>query len=170
VLLFIGVAGLAFNKDHEQEMSREDKLTVGQYTLVDKDYTQDDNANYVSQATLLDVYKNGKYQYTLNPELRTYKANGGQTDHKVAIHSTLLEDLYVIYEGENPDNGHPIIKAFVNPLVSWVWIGVLVVAFGTGMALVPNAAPITAKVPKAVPVGAMEGLDKQGMQPAGVGK
>ena len=170
VLLFIGVAGLAFNKDQEQEMGRGDKLAVGHYTLVGAEYTQDDNANYGSEAALLDVYKDGRYLYTLNPELRSYKANGGQTDHKVAIHSSLLEDLYVIYEGKNPDNGHPIIKAFVNPLVSWVWIGVLVVAFGTGLALVPNAAPVTAQVPKAIPVGAMEGLDKQGMQPAGVGK
>src|SRR5262249_58860166 len=112
-----------------------------------------------SDAALLDVYKDGKYLVTLNPELRSYKANGGQTDHKVAIHSTLMEDLYVIYEGKNPDNGHPIIKAFVNPLVSWVWIGVLIVAFGTGLALVPNAAPIAVRVTKAVPVAAMEKLD-----------
>jgi cytochrome c-type biogenesis protein CcmF len=167
VVLFIGVAGLAFNQDKEQEMSRGDKLAVGHYTLVGADSTQDDNANYISEAALLDVYRNGQYLYTLTPELRSYKANGGQTDHKVAIHSTLLEDLYVIYEGKNPDNGHPIIKAFVNPLVSWVWIGVLIVAFGTGLALVPNAAPITALVPKAIAVSAME---KQSMQPAGAGK
>jgi hypothetical protein len=44
---------------------------------------------------------------------------------------------------------------------------VLVIVFGTGMALVPNAAPVTAQVPSAVAVTAME---KQGMQPAGAGK
>src|SRR5262249_10968486 len=167
VLLFIGVAGLAFNQDHEQEMARGDKLAVGHYTLVGQEYTQDDNANYASDAALLDVYKDGKYLVTLNPELRAYKANGGQTDHKVAIRSTLLEDLYVIYEGKNPDNGHPIIKAFVNPLVSWVWIGVLTITFGTGLALVPNAERVTAQVPRVVPIAAM---DDQGMQPAGAGK
>jgi cytochrome c-type biogenesis protein CcmF len=167
VVLMIGVAGLAFNKDQEQEMSRGDKLSVGHYVLVGAEYTQDDNANYTSEAALLDVYKDGKFLMTMTPELRFYKANGGQPDHKVAIRSTLLEDLYVIYEGKNPDNGHPIIKAFVNPLVSWVWIGVLIVAFGTGLALVPNAAPVTAQVPRAVTVASM---DKQGMQPAGAGK
>jgi cytochrome c-type biogenesis protein CcmF len=79
----------------------------------------------------------------------------------------LREDLYVIYAGLNPDTGHPIIKAFVNPLVNWVWIGVLIMTFGTGLALVPNAAPITARVPQTAAVSALE---KQGMQPAGVGK
>ena len=83
----------------------------------------------------------------------------------MANHSTLNEDLYVVYEGRNPDTDHPIIKAMVNPLVNWIWIGVLVIAFGTGMALVPNATVMSVPVPSAVAVASME---KQGMQPAGV--
>jgi len=56
----------------------------------------------------------------------------------VALRSTLSNDLYVIYEGKNPDTDKPIIKVFLNPLMNWIWIGVLVVAFGTMLALVPN--------------------------------
>jgi cytochrome c-type biogenesis protein CcmF len=129
---------------------------------VNQEYTQDDNANYRSEAALLDVYKDGKYLTRLNPEERWFKASGGQPVHIVANYSTLLEDVYVIYEGS--PNGHPFIKAMVNPLVNWIWIGVLVIVFGTGMALVPNAAPVTARVPKAVAVSTLE---KQGMQAAG---
>ncbi|HMC30513.1 MAG TPA: heme lyase CcmF/NrfE family subunit [Candidatus Angelobacter sp.] len=167
-LLIIGVAGQAFNQDKEQEMGNGDKLAIGHYLLVGQEYTQDDNANYRSEAALLNVYKDGVFLERMNPELRFYKASGGQPDHKVANHSTLREDLYVIYEGKNPETGHPIIKAFVNPLVNWVWIGVLVVLFGTGLALVPNAAPVTAQVPQTVAVVAT--MEKQGMQPAGAGK
>ena len=167
VLLIIGVAGSAFNQEKEQEMAQGDKLQIGHYTLVGQEYTQDDNANYQSEAAVLDAYKDGKPLVRLNPELRFFKANGGQPDHRVAIHSTLAEDLYVVYEGRNNDTGHPIIKAYINPLVSWIWIGVLVVVFGTGIALVPNAAAIKSPIPAAVAVAAM---DKQGMQPAGVMK
>jgi cytochrome c-type biogenesis protein CcmF len=56
----------------------------------------------------------------------------------VALHSTLASDLYVIYEGRNPDTDRPIIKAFLNPLMNWIWIGVLIVVGGTLLALVPN--------------------------------
>jgi cytochrome c-type biogenesis protein CcmF len=56
----------------------------------------------------------------------------------VALHSTLTSDLYVIYEGRNPDTDKPIIKVFLNPLMNWIWIGVGIVAFGTLVALVPN--------------------------------
>jgi cytochrome c-type biogenesis protein CcmF len=167
VLLVIGLAGAAFNRDKEQEMATGDKIELGRYTLVSQAYTEDDNANYGSRAALLDVYRNGKFLTQLNPEERRFKASEGQPVHIVAIHSTLREDLYVTYQGLNNQTGHPIIKAIINPLVNWIWIGVLVIAFGTGMALVPNAALVTVQVPKAETVAAME---KQGMQPVGAGK
>jgi cytochrome c-type biogenesis protein CcmF len=155
VLMAIGLAGKAFNMDKEQEMGMGDKLQVGNYELVGQKYTNDDLPNYEAQAAVLDVYKNGRFLTTIYPELRVYKSNK-QSDHKVAIRSTALEDLYVVYEGQNPDTDRPIIKAFVNPLVSWLWIGWLVVVFGTGVALVPNAAQIKSVVPVAHPVAAME--------------
>src|SRR5579871_3873401 len=167
VLVVIGLSGAAFNKDQEQEMAKGDRLQIGRYTLVGQEYTDDDNANYISQAAMLEVYKDGKFLTRLNPEERFFKASGGQPVHIVANHSTLSEDLYVIYEGRNNQTDHPIIKAFVNPLVNWIWIGVLVIVMGTGMALVPNAASVTVPVPQAVAVSAME---DRGMQPAGAGK
>ena len=56
----------------------------------------------------------------------------------VSNHSTLAWDLYVVYAGKNPDTGRPIIKVFLNPLVAWIWIGVLIVIWGTLVALAPN--------------------------------
>jgi cytochrome c-type biogenesis protein CcmF len=44
----------------------------------------------------------------------------------------------VIYAGQNPDTNRPIIKVFLNPLVAWIWIGVVIVIAGTLVALVPN--------------------------------
>jgi cytochrome c-type biogenesis protein CcmF len=166
-VVVIGLAGLAFNQEQEQEMAMGDKMQIGHYTLVGQESTQDDNANYQSEAALLDVYKDGDLVTRISPEVRFYKASGGQPDHKVAIRHGLLEDLYVIYAGRNPTTGHPIIKAFVNPLVSYVWIGVLILLCGTGMALVPNAAPVRATVPATIAVPAME---EHGMHPAGASK
>jgi cytochrome c-type biogenesis protein CcmF len=166
VLVVIGVAGQAFNQEKEQEMGLGDKLAVGHYVLVGQEYSQDDNANYESQSALLDVYKDGKYLTRLDPETRVFKASR-QPNHIVANYSTLREDLYVIYEGNNPDTGHPIIKAFVNPLVAWVWIGVVVIIFGTGLALVPNAQQMRSPVQVTVGVPA---IDPKGLTTAGAGK
>jgi cytochrome c-type biogenesis protein CcmF len=137
VVMFIGIAGGAFNQSHEQEMGSGDTLTLGGYRLVCQTYTQDSNKNYDTEYALLDVFKVGKKITQLAPERRFYQAS--QTSSTmVALHSTLAADLYVIYEGRNPDTDKPIIKVFLNPLMNWIWIGVLIVVGGTFVALVPN--------------------------------
>ena len=49
-----------------------------------------------------------------------------QPQTMVAIHSIPSWDLYVVYEGTNPDTGVPIIKAILNPLVGWIWAGLVI--------------------------------------------
>ncbi len=140
VVMFIGIAGGAFNQSHEQEMSYGDKIHIGPYTLVCQSYTQDSNPNYDTDFALLDVYKHNRKITQLSPEKRFYKASG-QSSTVVALHSTAQADLYVIFMGRNPDSDRPIIKVFLNPLIAWIWIGVGIVVLGTGFALTPSTAP-----------------------------
>jgi cytochrome c-type biogenesis protein CcmF len=58
-----------------------------------------------------------------------------------------VTDVYLVYEGKNESNGKPIIKAHLNPLVPWIWIGLIIMVFGTITALVPNAAAVQAVAP-----------------------
>ena len=44
------------------------------------------------------------------------------------------------------DTGQPIIKAFLNPLVGWIWAGLVIMVFGTLVALVPSLNPATASL------------------------
>ncbi len=146
--MFIGLAGSAFNQSKESEMSFGDSISLDGYKIVCQSYSEDSNPNYDSQFALLDVYHNGSKITRLAPERRVYFVN---TDHAqpstiVAIHSTLANDLYVVFEGTNPDNDRPIIKFFINPLVNWIWVGVVIVIFGTFIALVPPLKPSTRRV------------------------
>jgi cytochrome c-type biogenesis protein CcmF len=155
IVIMIGFAGSVFNQDKEQEMGFGDKMTIGAYTLVCQSYTQDDNPNYGSEWAVMNVFKGGKQIATLNPERRFYKASQ-QTSTMVANRSTPQEDLYVVYEGQNPETGKPIIKVHLNPLVMWIWIGVWIIIAGTVVALIPNAVPVRAPAParmRAEPVG-----------------
>ncbi|HWA96644.1 MAG TPA: cytochrome c-type biogenesis CcmF C-terminal domain-containing protein [Terracidiphilus sp.] len=145
VIVVIGLAGAAFNKNIESELGFHDKMSVGPYTLVCQGFTQDSNLNYDSQYAMLDVMVNGKRAFQMTPEKRFYRASG-QPQTMVAIHSTPEWDLYVVYEGANPDTGQPIIKAFLNPLVGWIWAGLVLIVLGTFVALVPSATPATASV------------------------
>jgi cytochrome c-type biogenesis protein CcmF len=140
VIVVVGLAGSAFNRNVEKEMALHDKISIGPYTLEEIGATQDSNANYNSEYALLDVYKNGRKQFQMTPEKRVYLASE-QPQTMVAIHSTPSWDLYVVYEGTNPDTGQPIIKAFLNPLVGWIWAGLAVLVLGTLVALVPSLKP-----------------------------
>jgi len=151
VVVMIGLAGAAFNQDKEQEMGYGDKMTIGPYTLVCRSYTDEDFPNYAAEWAVLDVFQNGKQIDTLTPERRFYKASQ-QTSTMPFIRSSLDEDLYIVYEGLNQDTGHPILKAHLNPLVMWIWLGVWIILGGTALALVPNApTPVSVPVVKAIP-------------------
>jgi cytochrome c-type biogenesis protein CcmF len=157
VVMFIGLAGSAFNQSKEAEMSFGDSMQLNGYNIVCQSYSQDSNANYDSEFALLDVFHNGKKITRLAPERRVYFAN---TDHAqpstiVAIHSTLASDLYVVFEGTNPANDKPIIKVFINPLVNWIWGGIVIVIFGTLVALVPPLKTATRRVEVPSPLTAV---------------
>jgi cytochrome c-type biogenesis protein CcmF len=157
VVMFIGLAGSAFNQSKEAEMSFGDSMQLNGYNVVCQSYSQDSNANYDSEFALLDVFHNGKKITRLAPERRVYFAN---TDHAqpstiVAIHSTLASDLYVVFEGTNPANDKPIIKVFINPLVNWIWGGIVIVIFGTLVALVPPLKTATRRVEVPSPLTAV---------------
>jgi cytochrome c-type biogenesis protein CcmF len=157
VVMFIGIAGGAFNQSHEQEMGAGDTTALGPYRLVCQTYTQDSNKNFDTEYALLDVFRGGKKITQLAPERRFYHAS--QTPSTmVALHSTLASDLYVIYEGRNPETDKPIIKVFLNPLMNWIWIGVLIVVAGTFLALVPNLTRTPARVAVTEPVLAAAGV------------
>jgi cytochrome c-type biogenesis protein CcmF len=147
-----GILGTPFNREAEKEMGYGDHMTIGPYTLVCQSYTEEDNPNYSNQWAIINVFRGSRQITTMFPERRFYKASQ-QTQTIPQIHPTfkedlfLVRDLYLVYEGVNPETGRPIIKAHLNPLVMWIWIGALVMIFGTITALVPNAVPARVTAP-----------------------
>jgi cytochrome c-type biogenesis protein CcmF len=140
VVMFIGIAGGAFNQAREMEMSYGDTLAIGPYRLICQSITQDSKPEYDTDYAVLNVYRGNSYVTQLAPEKRTYFAGSDheQSSTIVALHSRADADLYTVFEGRNPDSGRPIIKVFLNPLIAWIWIGVTIVVAGTFIALVPN--------------------------------
>jgi len=50
----------------------------------------------------------------------------------------LLEDIYVVLGEFAQDGSHATIKVQVNRMVSWLWIGGLVLTLGTALAILPD--------------------------------
>src|SRR3974390_1325598 len=138
VLVFVGLAGAAFNTDAQKAMNIGDSMKLGPYTLVLQSADTKVEKNYTAQRMIVEVLKDNKQLMMLYPEKRQFQGNEQQAGTMVAIYSTLREDLYVVYAGMDPDLNVPVIHAFRNPLVKWIWLGGVWVVMGTLLALMPN--------------------------------
>jgi cytochrome c-type biogenesis protein CcmF len=137
VLVFIGFTGHAFNQNEVKELNVGDSMRVGAYELRMVNLAQGDEANYQWHRATMAVSKNGEMLGTLEPEKRFYTASKQGTS-EVGIRVRPNEDLYLNFGGMSDDNQRAVIQAYVFPLVSWIWIGTLVVIFGTLVCLVPS--------------------------------
>jgi len=91
----------------------------------------------------------------LEPARATYAGLGGQSLTHVAISSTPVADVYVVLAGTNSD-GSASFRVIVNPLVSWIWAGGVIIILGVvlGNAGARRAAVIPVASQVASPVGA----------------
>ena len=137
VLMFIGFAGAAFNQEASGEMGKGDALTVGKYTFLCEDIKELDTPNYYFLEAALSVTKDGKPVTNLYPEKRVYKASE-QASSEVAMRSNLKEDLYAVFAGVTEETGKAVIQLYLNPLVTWIWIGGIVMMVGTAICIFPD--------------------------------
>jgi cytochrome c-type biogenesis protein CcmF len=150
VLIFIGLAGAAFNSEAQKAMNIGDSMKLGPYTLILQSADTKAEKNYTAQRMIVEVLKGNKQIMLLYPEKRQFQGNEQAAGTMVAIYSTLREDLYVVYAGMDPEANVPVIHAFLNPLVKWIWLGGVWVVMGTLLALMPNrrATLVLAGVPQ----------------------
>ncbi len=137
VLIFIGLAGTAFNRDAQKDMAVGSTLNIGPYNLLLQAIDSKAEKNYTAERMIVEVMRDNKQIMMLYPERRSFPSNQ-QSGTMVAIYSTIREDLYVVYAGRSPDTNIPVIHAYLNPLVKWIWFGGVVVVIGTIVALLPN--------------------------------
>ena len=136
VLMFVGFTGAAFNKERTVEIGQGSTFDIGRYTLKVAEMKDGENDNYVWSKLTLDVYAGKNRLGTLIPERRFFKARRSQVS-EVSIRRRLNEDLYLNYAGNSTDSKKAVVQAYVNPLVSWIWIGYWVMLGGTLICLIP---------------------------------
>jgi len=148
VLIFIGLMGAAFNRDKQMEMALGSALDIGPYRLILQSFDTRPEKNYTAERAILEVMEDNRQIMMLFPERRFFQANQ-ESGTMVAIHSTLKQDLYVVYAGRTQDKQTPVIHAYLNPLVKWIWLGGAIVVLGTILALLPSRQAVLALRPAA---------------------
>jgi cytochrome c-type biogenesis protein CcmF len=138
VLIFLGLAGASFVTQWSGSLSRGQTFAVGAYDVhYVRTVTGTKPGELIAEA-VMDISRGGHHIATMRPELNFYTAQQ-QSQANVALRSTPAEDLYIVLTDLNPTTGDLVVRAWVNPLVMWIWIGGVVMA--SGMVLILSGRP-----------------------------
>ncbi len=139
-LIVIGITSSSvFVDTKEATVKPGEAFTIGDYTIAYEtihQYTTD--AKNGTRADLAIYYK-GDQVGDLNPEKNVYKYEGNREinqETEVALRSTFKDDLYIILSNFN-ETGTATFRAFLNPMVSWIWAGGIVVVLGAIITMWP---------------------------------
>jgi cytochrome c-type biogenesis protein CcmF len=146
-LIHIGVAMMAvgiissqvYSTDVTRALRRGESMEVRGYTLTFASLSPDfpsGEARVTSAA--IEVARDGKRVTTLSPA-RAFYPRQEQTETIPAIHTTLQEDLYVIVAGWENNFNTVTFRAYVNPMVFWLWFGGFFLVVSTLIAALPDA-------------------------------
>ncbi len=137
-LLILGITGSSvWQKEKITRMKVNDETTIKSYNIVFKEIKKIDGPNYIAQEGNFWVYdQENKIVTILKPEKRIYPITNYATT-EVSIHTNLLRDLYIVLGDEDTLSGWTV-RIYYNPLVIWIWIGVLFIFSGGLLSLKKN--------------------------------
>jgi cytochrome c-type biogenesis protein CcmF len=148
-VLFFGFAGKAYEsmKDATVEkpaalVADKGKATVSfaGYDLVYEQLTQRFDDHYDEVYATVSIWRHGEKLDTVYPAKRDYHKGEGQATTEVSITVRVEEDVYVVLTGYDLDSKLANLRVYINPLISWVWIGFIILGIGTLICLIPQSA------------------------------
>ncbi len=101
--------------------------------------------------TRAEVDVTGPQTGRVSPALRDYP-NSVTPIATPRVMTSATEDFYVTLLAYDPDSGAITLRLFVNPLVTWIWVGGAVVVAGAAFAIWPGRRPARVSAAEPVPV------------------
>lgn len=130
VFIIGAVIQLNFSQETTYGMKIGEKVNFGQYDVVLQSIEANEGPNFYGDKAKI-IFQKTSQSFTLNPERRYYPAAKMPTT-EVARHSVGLSEIYVALGEPNFNSGEAqwTVRIYQNPFISWVFGGVLLIAFG----------------------------------------
>jgi cytochrome c-type biogenesis protein CcmF len=147
--MFLGFLGGSWNIDREIALSPGQSVALGNYQLTyagSRMCPGNPRCTPAEQADLnkrmvfadLDISRDGKQVGRLTPAKFIYHKSPEAPTTEVSMRRTLREDLYAVLGTVNAESKRATFKLHLNPMVSWIWVGLLILMTGTGISLWPE--------------------------------
>lgn len=142
VVLALGIIGSrAYATDEVKALAQGESWTTNGYTLVFEGLTpnvQDGEA--VTTSATVGVLENGQRIATLHPAVQFFDRQQQQATTPAIWHDAPLfrRDLYLIVQGWTDNFQTVSFRAFVNPLITFVWVGGFLFLISTVLTMFPD--------------------------------
>lgn len=146
VLIFAVGAVTAWQEEEIWQVTPGTKVALGHYEFIFKDVKEKNGPNYLTDQARVDFLLNGKTLAILTPEIRNYPVAGIETT-EAAIVQNLLRHVYVVIARPEIGDGW-VLRIFIKPFASWIWIGTFLLALGGVMSLFDGRMRIGLAQPK----------------------
>ena len=133
IMIVVGVAGSSRGTSKSLALKPGQVEQVGKYTVRSEGVEELAESNYIAGEAKIGVSSPGTDEIILRPQRRQYNKSS-KANSEVAVHTTLVEDVYVILSGWQGETVH--IKVLINPLLLWIWIGGIAMSLGSFVCLV----------------------------------
>lgn len=140
VLVFLGFAGQGYKQEEQVLLKPGQQVRVGSYTLRHDGVRVTDDGQKQMVTAHVTVIEGGREVAQLRPARWYFRKHEEDPTTEVAIRRSLPEDLYVVMAAFELADQSATFQITINPLVNWIWAGFGVLALGTGIALLPEAA------------------------------
>jgi cytochrome c-type biogenesis protein CcmF len=139
VCMAIGIAGSSsFQQETEATLLPGQTMDIGGYRLQLSNLELYDSAGVQVISSDVNVFQHGEAQFRMVPQRHFHPGPDQQPTTEVAIWSGLRHDLYLVLAAWDFDSRSATFKAYLNPLVKWIWIGGFVLMLGTIICMWPD--------------------------------
>ena len=139
VLMFIGFAGTAYKKEMDVKLVPGADAKIGKYMVHFNRLAHEEDRQKEMVTGEVTAFKDGKMIDQMRPAKWFFHNHESEPTTEVAIRRGPTEDLYITLGNYDLAEGNVTLKVVVNPVVDWIWFGFMLLAIGTGIALLPEA-------------------------------
>ncbi len=127
-------------------MNPGDTVTLAGYEVTFEGVTERPGPNYIAERGTFEARRDGELVAVIHSERRFYPVEG-QTTTEAGIDTTLWRDLYFVIGDKVGEEGARTVRLYFNPLVVWLWGGLVVMAIGGFVSLSDRRLRVGAPVP-----------------------
>ena len=138
LVITVGITGSqAWSLQREATLKRGEAVSLAGYAFRFDGLSARENGNHFLVESAFSITNGGTKPHQLNPAKKFYPQEQSPIAH-VDYRLGFLEDLYLVLGDFAQDGSQATVKVQVNRMVSWIWIGGLILTLGTVLAILPE--------------------------------